>query len=185
MSRTIDSLNKAERERDKNNVLAQENQSTTEDRKPLPQPKQPSPQARRPRSTLIIGLAICLFLLLNLALTSRLFFITQGSTSERKNAIVKLDKIEESVSEVGNKFDTLSGGIKKANDELDRVNQQAKDNNLKIAYLEAKLDAKEVAIENLKKAKDTLFDRFNYLEIELNLLKDSNKEIKSIIQTNK
>ena len=68
-------------------------------------------------------------------------------------------------------------------DVLEKVNPQILTVDEKIQVLERELDVQKVAIENLTKAKNTLFKRMSESEVELDDLKKENQLLSSEITT--
>jgi len=187
VSKTIDALNAAGRQREQKNGNSADSVNQNNGRSSSSNTIKyvvPKSQVTKANNPWIFGLII-LILLANLGLTLKLFLTMGDYPKEKKNIISKFSSIEKTAVDMSKQMDAFSVSLNEVGNSVGLIRNQAKDNNLKIAKVEKQLDANIAAVENLVKAKNTLFDRFNYLEVELNLLKDSNKEIKELMQNHK
>jgi hypothetical protein len=102
-----------------------------------------------------------LFLLV-LVFNFKLFWTVKDFTTKVNNAFIKLSKIEKLIGENNKQFIV----------DLRTINSRLKEANAETMQLLKDYDAQTVAIGNLRKAKDVLFRRVNYLDVELDVEMD-------------
>jgi cell division protein FtsB len=98
----------------------------------------------------LIGLILCIVLFTNLGLTLKLFTMMKTYTSA--NAL---------------QINTFSTDFEKLNANLSNLSLRIQDTNTRVTQLEKDSEIQTTAIENLTKAKNTLFKRVNELEANL------------------
>ncbi len=181
MSATIDYLHKIEAQRwtkyssalnKKTNgqdkaLVGQQNQ----DKEPVEQSKElisQSPKDRR--SSWIMGLVTAIILLAILGVNLKFFLMLKNNTTERSAILTKLNKVEELLENNTRQMSAFSSDMKQVRAESSIINLKLQDIDTKNAQLEKDNDASKTVISNLTKAKDTLLDRINTLEVELGKL---------------
>ena len=160
MGKTIDLLRKVEQERlDKNTFV-------TERAIPVKAISKPEPVG----APLNIGLGktgilvlIGLLLIFNLALVITVI----GLFTQRAGTFTKLTAIEQSIAENGKQISAIHAQAAPLTDEVKAVNLHIKDISETLTKLEETNDAQATALENLNKAKDTLFNRVSSLEAQI------------------
>lgn len=95
----------------------------------------------------IIGLILCIVLFTNLGITLRLLVMMKNYTSA--NAF---------------QINTFSADFEKMNANLNALSLRTQDSNARITQLEKEDNIKSAAIDNLTKAKNTLFNRLSSIE---------------------
>jgi len=113
--------------------------------------QKPVPEHSRANLSWLIGLILGIVLISNLGLTIKL--LTMMKTYASTNAL---------------QINTFSADFKKMNANLSALSIRTQDSNARITQLEKENDAKSVAIDNLTKAKNTIFKRVSELEANLN-----------------
>lgn len=107
----------------------------------------------RVNTSWLIGIVFLVLLMANFGLTFKLFIMMRG----RDNALKQLNKVEKIVLDNSQKINSISLDIK-------NINLKTQNNNLKLTQLEKQLSSQSQAVDNLTKAKNTLFNRVNLLE---------------------
>ena len=160
MSQTINQLRQLEAQRAQKYTAALSKEATTA-----------TPQATRAHKhwlnwklTLLFAVIILTFFALNL----KLFMMVKSYGLKNGETISKLNTIEGLMNDSARQMKALTSDIGQISTSLESVNIKIQDNNNKINQLDKQSDAQTVAIENLTKAKNTLFNRVNSLEIEIN-----------------
>jgi chromosome segregation ATPase len=97
----------------------------------------------------------------------------------KKNVITsELEKLEQVLVYNTTRLSDFSKRITDINADINQINTQTHDYTDKITKLEKTNNAQKVAIQNLVKAKNTLFDRLYRLELKLeDLNQQENKEM--------
>jgi septal ring factor EnvC (AmiA/AmiB activator) len=119
---------------------------------------------------LIVSLAVFILLGLNL----KLFFMMKDYPLEMKIIHVKLNEVTEMLSNYEQRNLDLIAQIKQLGLGLEKANAQISETGSRITKLETVNDGNKAVLENLTKAKDTLFTKFSSLESELETLKSAN-----------
>ena len=160
MSKTINQLKQLETQRAQKYTTALSKEATTA-----------TPQATRAHKhwlnwkfTLLFAVIILPFFALNL----KLFMMVKSYGLKNGETISKLNTIEGLMNDSARQMKALTSDIRQISTGLESVNIKTQDNNNIINQLDKQSDAQKVAIENLTKAKNTLFNRVNSLEIEIN-----------------
>jgi methyl-accepting chemotaxis protein len=160
MSKTINQLKQLEAQRTQKYTTALSKEATTA-----------TPQATRAHKhwlnwkfTLLFAVIILPFFALNL----KLFMRVKSYGLKNGETISKLNTIEGLMNDSARQMKALTSDIGQISTGLESVNIKTQDNNNIINQLDKQSDAQKVAIENLTKAKNTLFNRVNSLEIEIN-----------------
>lgn len=178
MSRTINSLNAAERKRFiKNDNSA--NPSKLGDRNPAldswanqPEPE-PGPQISNAYTPWIVSLIIFILLLVNLGISLKLLVTVGNYPNEKQDIISKLDNMDKSATDTSKQIDAFTVSLKEIKDSVDSIDRQAKDNNTKIAQIEEQSSVQSEAIDNFAKTGNELAQKINALKSELEDLKNS------------
>ena len=97
--------------------------------------------------------------------------IIRGLSSEKANTVAYLNKIERLLSDNTEQIKTISSEIKVINPNLQAINTRIDIETKKISGLQKDNDTQEFAINNLKKSKQTLFERVSFLEVNLDKIK--------------
>jgi len=113
---------------------------------------------------LLVTFVLIVFFLVNLGLNITTFMMLRNTFLDRTNTLeARLIKTEK----IGSQLDLLIIGIKGLKDDLVELSSKIKEQNEQIVNLVNNLDAHEVALDNLRKAKDTIFKRLSSLEASL------------------
>ena len=116
---------------------------------------------------LFVGALIFILFAFNI----RLFLIAQNYTSTIQVTLSKLTSFEESLNKNASQISNISMVMQEVSSDLEKINSNINDS---IAMINEAKKANEVnafAIENLTKAKNTLFKTVNELTLELDKLK--------------
>lgn len=148
MSRIIDALNKLEKERRKAGPGRREHAKTF--------------------NIWILGLVVTAMFFTILGFNLRLFTLMKNYESEKNQVLGKLSKIEDLLNDYSQQLNNNYEITVKFNDTLVNLNNKVKDVFTMIQDLEKSKDSQSFAIENLTKAKDTLFNRLSSLEAKIN-----------------
>ncbi|RJP28755.1 MAG: hypothetical protein C4533_02915 [Candidatus Omnitrophota bacterium] len=114
--------------------------------------------------TWMLGMGVATIILLNFIFTMKLFFIVKNYSSNSAEVIVKLNEIDKISQKNTQKLEKYSSDVSKISSVIGVVDTKIKDSNLRIAELQKQLESQKFAIENLTKAKDTLFNKVSELE---------------------
>lgn len=124
------------------------------------------------KATLRIGWAFAAMFILLLSVNVGFFLVLRNYTQASNSAMVKLDRIEETLNKSNNLIFTLSKQIDKTNETLASTNKDIQKSESRLEKLEKNIDSQATAIENLVKAKKTLFNKVSSLETEIERLKN-------------
>ena len=122
---------------------------------------------------------IFLFVFLLGAINIWQFMIIKGLYSEKDSITSYLNRIERLLGENSNQINTVGSDVKRMNSNLEALNTRIEIETKKISGLQKDNDAQEFAINNLKKSKETLFNRVSVLEANFSRIKEqsSNKSV--------
>ena len=158
MSKTLNMLNNASNQRTGKYSLVVNKETQHEPRK-LEQ------NVSTTNLKLIIGSVFLIIMVFNLALTFKLLVTINKMASDKNNSMEQIEELETLVSKNGN-------GIQKINDDLQVVTAKTKSISTKVEQAQETNESQAAAIENLNKAKNTLFNKLSALEVEINNLKN-------------
>lgn len=174
----LDLQNKLDRER-----MSQQAQSPNN----MPTPDNSEPkrieQAKTKRSW-IRGFLLFVFILLILSSNSWLFYITQNHTSNTQDLILRLNQIEYTLKEnevyvksvlaglkdINSELEKIALGLEATNKKISKIENVNENINLEVTQLQKDIDVNYFAIENLNKAKNSLFSKTNELVIKIDEL---------------
>lgn len=163
MSRTIDLLNQISNSRYTQSLSKGSNEIVSNVNSAV---KNSSVSNRKSRIPLpwMLGMGVALIILLNFIFTIKLFFVVRNYNSDNAEVITKLNEIDK-VSKVNSqKLEKNSSDVSKISSVIGVVDTKIKDTNSRITELQKQLESQKFAIENLTKAKDTLFNKVSELE---------------------
>jgi len=161
MSKTLNMLNTANKQRSGKYSSAENKEAQSIHH----EPRKLEQNVSKTNLKLIIGSIFFILMILNLALTVRLFVTINKIASEKYNSVQKIDHLEEIITNNAN-------GIQKISDDLQAVSVKTKSLNTKVEQIQETTDSQAAAIDNLIKAKNSLFNKVSALEAEINNLKD-------------
>jgi len=118
-----------------------------------------------------IALFIPTAFLLLLALNLTLFITVHRNFSRTNNAFAKLKVIQDSLNSNANQIVALGSSLKEINQNFKKTDAKIENAGKKISQLEKLSDANAQSIDNLTKAKNTLFNKASSLEADLIKLK--------------
>lgn len=177
MSRIINLANSIDRKKAGKYSLAL-NKKATVDNQQLPlADSMSSAETPHAHPNWIIRSAITLMLLGIIGLNLKLFFAINKYEIEKDNIFTKLIRAQDSINSNMQLTTAISGEVKQLDSGLKATNSKIKDNDKKFTQLETQSDSQAVAILNLAKAKNTLLNRINSLEVELEALKKANEKL--------
>jgi methyl-accepting chemotaxis protein len=104
-----------------------------------------------------IDIVLFILLVLNIALTFSLFVTVKQYTADKKDSVKKLEEM----------ITNNNRSINKINDSLETVNKKTKNMYSKVEQIQETTDAQAVAIKNLTRAQNTLFNKVSALEAEI------------------
>ena len=90
--------------------------------------------------------------------------------AQKNDTVAKLSSIEQSVNDNGNRISAIHTETSRLIDEIKAANTRMSDISLTLVKTEDSQNAQTAAIENLTKAKKTLFNRVNLIETEISKL---------------
>lgn len=122
----------------------------------------------------LIGAIFALFIALNFMLSLTLFAMMHKYKSEAHNTVAGLNEIKGVLNENIKKADSFADDIKQLGLDAKRLSKEAHGISAAIKELNQKSDSQSFAIENLTKAKNTLFNKVSSLEAELQSSKPTN-----------
>ncbi|MFH1413993.1 MAG: hypothetical protein ABIG56_04025 [Candidatus Omnitrophota bacterium] len=122
-----------------------------------------------------IGIILILLLAGNAALTYFLFLRMQVHSIERRDVLAKLADTKRMIDGYGAQTKALFERLGEIKTELKVTNIKIEEANREIREVNNALDAQKVAMENISKAKNTLFKRVNSLEIAVDKLDGGDK----------
>lgn len=154
MSKTIDSLNQIQAQKQNEYSVATTKEPTIKNNGDTARVTNLPSRDSRIRITWIFGFLFFILLISILGFNFKLYSMSKSYTSERGFTLTKLNKIEE----------LINRNNKQANDNLAAINSLNQEHLKKTSQLEKTIDTQAAAIENLTKAKNTLFKRVTELE---------------------
>lgn len=125
------------------------------------------------RSSWAVWLIFSLAILIILGLNLKLFFMMKDYPLETKIIRVKLNEVTEILNSYEQRNLDLFAQLKNLGVGLYKLNAQISETESRITRLETANDGNKAALDNLTKAKDTLFSKFSSLESELATLKNA------------
>ena len=149
MSHKLNMLNSANNQRNGKYSLAVSREETP---KINYEPRKLEQNVSTTNLKLIIGSVFLIIMVFNLALTFKLLVTLNKMASDRNNSIEQIEELETLVSKNGN-------GIQKINDDLQAVTAKTKSISTKVEQAQETNESQAAAIENLNKAKNTLFNK--------------------------
>ena len=122
----------------------------------------------------LIGAIFALFIALNFMLSLTLFAMMHKYKSEAHNTFAGLNEIKGILNENIKKVDSFTDDIKQLGLDSKKLNRETQGISAAIKELSQKSDSQSFAIDNLTKAKNTLFNKVSSLEAELQSSKTTN-----------
>jgi len=191
MSKIIDSLKKmSEIKKDKLSATSEEasNRTIIAQAQKVPHQERQTPAiVQCPPTTLkrskLITWILIIVLIMLMGFNLILFSMAKNNALLNSYAITKLNTIEQTLNKNNQQLGVFLGTVDKLSTELKQTNTQLKDSQETVNYLEKKVKSREVAIENLIKAKKSMYQMVAELYGELDKLKaavagkTTNKEI--------
>ena len=165
MSKIINGLRDAENKKNGNGYASTINKAVSKSSVSGSRPASSNNRAR------IMAILSFLFVLLLAGINLWQFMIIRGLSSEKANTVAYLNKIERLLSDNTEQIKTISSEIKVINPNLQAINTRIDIETKKISGLQKDNDTQEFAINNLKKSKQTLFERVSFLEVNLDKIK--------------
>lgn len=165
MSRTINSLHMAQTQRAAKYSLAVNARSAETDT-PADLPEKYKDSVSNVYTNWIIGLFFATIFAFNLLFIYKLNLVMRVYASERSLTSEKLDNLQRMLAD-------NSLQAKEIGSELQAMALKTKDYNEKFKELEDSNEAMSSSIENLSKAKNTLFERISGIETALEKMKNS------------
>lgn len=159
MSKTLNKLSNIQRERD----YPPRTTGTV--------PKGLGVEHARTSNAWILGIAVTIMFFVMLAYNIRIFNILKLNAFEKDEIFAKTGKIESLLKDYAQEIKSSYEVIKKSADILDKLNLELKEANTRISELKKDNDSLTFAIENLTKAKNTLFNKVSVLETEIEKFK--------------
>lgn len=150
MGKTTELLKKVEQERANKYTLAVQKESTKE--------------TSRTHLPWILVLTFTVILMAILGFNFQTFKMMKSLALYKNVTVTKLNKIEESLTENMHWVEISASDMKQISSKVDSSIKQI---GAKVEEIQRQGDAQTVAIENLTKAKNTLFNRVNSLEVEV------------------
>lgn len=198
MSKYIDAIKKLESERGKKqaaSTLASMPQTDKENHPALPQdaplPKKQvevSPRLRGDTSLtnkdvnlkiakvnkvhLLISLCLLIFLLLLSGAHYKLFSTQKNNSQKIESVYMDLERAKKTILDSKDGVSDIYTHIKTLGIAIDKFATSTSALNAKLEKLENSKDASDTAVENLIKAKNTLFNKLSAIEAELDILKE-------------
>lgn len=119
----------------------------------------------------IVGVASIIVTVILLLLNVRVLHLTRNYYANHDYFREKLNRIEYLLTKNDNRVESIIVNSKQVTSDLDTIKIKIKNVQEQINQLTQDADARTVSMENLTKAKDTLFKKLSALEIELDKIK--------------
>lgn len=163
VSKIIDSLKKIQFRRENSSHPEDSAPSVASSNKANPEIRKPNTRANKNSDgNWFVPVIFALFMLVTFGLNLKLFLMMRDYRTERDQSIKKVNEVVE-LLEKRNKLQAEAFSI--------QMKIFSKEN----AQLKEELQAQKVAVENLTKAKNTLFKRISAIEAELGQIKQTGK----------
>lgn len=181
MSKIIDNLKKAENQknggkysqpienpqtaqREESVILAAQNTQRPAEKKHADYFEPEITSKATPKFNWMVVLLIVVGLFLLVGMSSAIVLMSKNYSKANTNTSAKLARLEELLNKNNQQFAAFSKQLVKQEQVLDKLGRQEQDNQTLTSQLEKKVNAQAASIENLTKAKKTLFNRVGALE---------------------
>jgi septal ring factor EnvC (AmiA/AmiB activator) len=160
MSKAINMLSEAEKEKNsKSSIQIAEIQQKADKDKPAEPPKI--------KKGFLIGVLLFLILAVTVAINLKLFFLIKNMSSEKNITLEQITKLNGLLKENNQQVSTLSDSIKKMEADIDYVKTGIKEAKENVVKIQEATNAQNANLENLTKAKNTLFTTITELKAKI------------------